>query len=100
MTYLPAHVLLTSLPFSAYVTTNYDVLLETALEKVKRRPLAIIQDSDVSRLRPHHTPVLKLHGCVTRPPTMIAAADEYVPWSERSPIIEALLKALHTNRRI
>ena len=97
---LPAHVILASIPFSSYVTTNYDRLLENALLDSRRNPFPIIEDEDVSRLLPSAVPVIKLHGCVTRPVTMIACEDEYKPLSEKSPIIEALLKTQLANKTI
>ena len=97
---LPAHVILANIPFSSYVTTNYDRLLETALIESRRNPFPIIEDEDVSRFLPSAIPVIKLHGCVTRPVTMLACEDEYTPLSERSPIIEALLKTQLANKTI
>lgn len=97
---LPAHVILANLPFAAFLTTNYDSLLEQALREARKRPHAIVSDSDVPRLRPTNTPVIKLHGCVSRPASIVAAEDEYRPWAERSPIIDALLKATLANKTI
>jgi len=97
---LPAHVILANTPFAAYVTTNYDRLMEGALQDAKKSPFPIIEDDDVSRLRHSCVPVVKIHGCVTRPSTMLACEDEYVPLDERSPIIEALLKTQIANKAI
>jgi len=97
---LPAHRLAATLPFSAYVTTNYDTLLEKALAATKRSPLPVLRDEDVSRLRSTSTLVAKLHGCITQPGTMIAAADEYVPLGERAPIIESLLRVHLANKTV
>jgi translation initiation factor 2B subunit (eIF-2B alpha/beta/delta family) len=95
---LPAHVILANLPFPAFVTTNYDTLLERALLDAKRKPHSVIEDEDVSRLRPIHVPVIKLHGCVTRPGTLVAAEDEYHPIHETRPIVDALLKTHLANK--
>lgn len=97
---LPAHVVLANLPFAAFYTTNYDRLVETALQDAKRRVHPIIEDDDVSRLRSDHMPVVKLHGCVTRPGTIVAAQDEYELLSDRAPIIEALLKTHFSNKAV
>ena len=96
---LPAHQSLADLPFTAYVTTNYDQLLETALSK-RKKPQTVFRNDDVSRLRNTQVPVIKIHGCVSDPKTMIASEDQYVPLGERVPIIEALLKTQLANKTI
>lgn len=88
----PAQQLLASLPFAGYITTNVDTLLEDALREINRRPHPIIEDKDIPLLRPGEVPVIKVHGCISRPQTMILAADEYAPLEKRFPIIDALLK--------
>jgi translation initiation factor 2B subunit (eIF-2B alpha/beta/delta family) len=89
---LPAHTLLASLPFLSYITTNYDRLLEGALSEERRNPTAVIEDIDVPRLRLGATAVIKMHGCVSRPASIIAAADEYVLSPSKSPVIDALVR--------
>jgi len=95
---LPAHVVLADLPFATYVTTNWDTLLERALQEAHRKYLAIIDDTDVPRLRPAQVPVLKLHGCVSRPATMVASSDEYVALDAKWPIVDALSRTLLAQR--
>lgn len=95
---LPADVLLANLSFSAYITTNYDTLLERALVQERKKPHVVITDSDVSRIRQQNTPIMKIHGCVTRPQTMIASSDEFLPIGERLPIVEALLRTYLANK--
>lgn len=97
---LPAHVILSNLPFVAFVTTNYDDLLERALREAKHEPHSVIVDQDVARLCSHHVPILKIHGCISRPETMIAAEDEYRPLADSHPIIEALLRTQLANRMV
>jgi translation initiation factor 2B subunit (eIF-2B alpha/beta/delta family) len=87
---LPAHTLLAHLAFSAYFTTNFDTLLERALQNARRPVCPIIDDDDVARAKSGAVPVVKLNGCVTRPRTLVAAEDEFVPLVERAPIMEAL----------
>jgi translation initiation factor 2B subunit (eIF-2B alpha/beta/delta family) len=97
---LPAHTLLAYLAFSAYFTTNYDLLLERALQNARRPVCAIIEDADVARAKSATVPVVKLNGCVTRPDTLIAAEDEFVPLVERAPIMEALTKTELANKTV
>lgn len=62
---LPAHYLLADMSFSAFITTNYDQLLEKSLEKNRKKFYTIIEDNDVSRWRNAQLPYIKLHGCIT-----------------------------------
>lgn len=95
---LPAHIVLANLPFAAFLTTNLDQLLERALSEENRKPFPLIEDYDVSRLRPSHVPVIKVHGCVSRPRTIVAAEGEDVPLETKAPILEALIRVQLANR--
>lgn len=97
---LPAHTMCANLPFAAYITTNFDTLLERSLGDASRPFHVVISDDDVSRLTPGKTPLIKLHGCITRPSSIIAAHDEYDPIGTTRPIVEALLKAILANRSV
>lgn len=97
---LPAHSILADLDFSAYLTTNFDNLLEKALDK-KKDYSVIINDKDVSRWQmKNKTPIIKLHGCISRPDTMIACEDEYRPLISREPVLASLIKVLLSNKVI
>jgi len=97
---LPAHSILAGLDFSAYLTTNFDNLLEKALDKQKDYSV-IINDKDVSRWQmKNKTPIIKLHGCISRPDTMIACEDEYRPLISREPVLASLIKVLLSNKVI
>lgn len=95
---LPAHELLAEMSFPAFITTNFDGLLEKALDKNRKKYYSIIEDKDVCRWRNYQVPYIKLHGCVTRPSSMIAAEDEYIPFSLNKPIITSLIKTLLANK--
>ncbi len=97
---LPAHTLLANLPFSAYLTTNYDPLIEAALREARRAFHPIIEDVDVARLKPSELPVVKVNGCVTRPKSIVASEDEFLPIGERAPIMEALIKTELANKTV
>lgn len=89
---LPAHFLCATIPFAGYITTNFDTLLEKALGEAKRQFHVLISDESATRLRVDQIPIVKLHGCITNPGTLIAADDEYKPLVERTPILEAFIK--------
>ncbi len=97
---LPAHYLLADMSFSAFITTNYDQLLEKALAKNRKKFYTIIEDLDVCRWKSDQLPYLKLHGCITRPSGLIAAEDEYKSISGSKPLIAALMKTLLAQKSI
>ncbi len=85
------HALLASLPIPLYVTTNYDDLLQTALEKAGKRPsTAICQWARegnawgtwrrTEELNPHSdTPVVfHLHGAWTHPDSLVLSEEDYL----------------------
>lgn len=97
---LPVHRHLAVLPFSAYITTNYDRFIEEALQKEGKRFIPIIEEGDVSSWRNSQIPVIKLHGCISRPTTMIAAEDEYQPLLSSKPLISSMLSTLLANKTV
>lgn len=97
---LPAHYLLADMSFSAFITTNYDQLLEKSLQKNRKKFYTIIEDLDVCRWKNTQLPYIKLHGCITRPSSLIAAEDEYRPISESKPLIASLMKTLLAQKSI
>jgi translation initiation factor 2B subunit (eIF-2B alpha/beta/delta family) len=97
---LPAHLRIANLRFPAYITTNFDRLLEKALQESKVKAHPLVTDDDVARLRPTHTPVIKIHGCVSKPESIIAAEDDYAPLDDSKPILSGLLKSTLANKNL
>lgn len=98
---LPAHNLLAELDFSTYMTTNFDCLMEKALDNYSKEYSVIIEDYDVSTWQiKRKIPIIKLHGCTTRPSTIIAAEDEYKMLGGSNPIFASLINVLLTNKVI
>ncbi|MBM4430938.1 MAG: CHAT domain-containing protein, partial [Chloroflexi bacterium] len=75
------HQLLMQLPFAAFVTTNYDKLLERAYSQVRGSLPKTPTHADIGALGPllfTHTPfVLKAHGDIDRPETLILTQRDY-----------------------
>lgn len=97
---LPAHDLLSTLPFSAYLTTNFDVLLEKSFNISSKDYSVLMQDYDITHLKSTQVPLIKLHGCITRPNTIIAAEDEYITTDKKTPVIAALVQTLLAYKRV
>lgn len=94
-----AHFLLATLPFRAIVTTNYDRLLETALRRshAPDRPVYYWSDPDLaSRVRDSRQFILKLHGDVYRPDTIVLAREDYARVVNSSTTRTALVSLLGT----
>lgn len=73
----PAHRMLAWLPFSAYVTSNYDEFIERSLERERRRPFVVVDNNDLTKLRAWNTPVIKYHGTITRPGSIVATTLDH-----------------------
>jgi translation initiation factor 2B subunit (eIF-2B alpha/beta/delta family) len=89
---LPAHTLLAKLPFSSYFSTNWDTLLETACTNVSGHYPVIYEDKHVALLKNADTPIIKLHGCISNPDSIVATIDDYKPFKENKPLIDAITK--------
>lgn len=65
------HELLANLPFSAIITTRYDTLLEEALNRVGKNYEVVVSSDEVPYIGTDKLLVLKLHGCITRPESLV-----------------------------
>jgi len=59
--------------FKILVTTNWDPLLERALDVL----VPIVEDRDLAFWDDRKKQVLKLHGCITRPHSIVATRSDY-----------------------
>lgn len=88
----PTHLLLAALAVRQTVTTNYDTAYERALEtnlgpkeyRVLTRQIA---------LQPHPW-VLKFHGCVTRPETIVITKQDYEELQHDYGALQAVIESL------
>lgn len=87
----PAQRILSWLPFSLYLSSNYDTFLERSLNSESRRPNVIVNNEDVVRLKRGETPVIKYHGCVSRPETMVAASADFQGLPQRTALIKKMI---------
>ena len=74
----PAHSILASLPIFTYWTTNYDKLIEKALEEAKKVPDVKHALTQLSVTRPDRDVVVyKMHGDIDHPAEAVISKDEY-----------------------
>lgn len=75
---LQTHKLIAELPAEVIVTTNYDALIEKALEKNNKTYVTITSDSDLVNLSKKDVKVFKIHGCInTQQDDFILSEKDY-----------------------
>jgi hypothetical protein len=86
------HDLLARLPISVYWTTNYDKLIERALEKEGRRPDVKHQVKQLQLTKPGRDAVVyKMHGDADHPADAVLVKDDYERYHrDRQPFLTAL----------
>lgn len=83
----PAHKLLAWLPFKMYISSNYDQFLENELERSNKPVAVLIENEDVAKVRREAVPLVKYHGCVSRPSTMVATPADHVRVVEQARLL-------------
>ena len=88
----PTHRILASLPIFTYWTTNYDKLIEKALEDAKKVPDVKYALKQLSVTRPDRDVVVyKMHGDIDHPADAIISKDEYEAYPlKMGPFVSAL----------
>ena len=94
--YTLAHAVLAALPVQELVTTNYDRLLEAAAEGA-RRPLDVLPFQESVPGRPW---LLKLHGDVTRPETVVLTREHYLRTGDHRAALAGVLHSLLLTRHV
>ena len=87
--------LLTRYPFDVVFTTNFDQLMERALRAQARQVNVVVEDSQVGRIRTDdRVTLVKMHGCVSAPDTIVVTRDDYETYTQRHPAIVTYLQSL------
>jgi SIR2-like protein len=73
-----------------FVTTNWDPFLERALDVL----VPMVEDRDLAFWDDRKRQVLKIHGCITRPYSVVATQSDYDACMRRNPLIFNKLKDL------
>jgi hypothetical protein len=86
------HRILARLPISTYWTTNYDKLIERALEEAGKRPDVKYSIEQLAFTKPHRDAVVyKMHGDIDHPSDAVLIKDDYERYHvRRQPFITAL----------
>ncbi len=86
------HRILAALPIHTYWTTNYDKLIEKALEDAKKLPDVKYTVKQLAVTRHHRdVAVYKMHGDVDHPSDAVISKDDYEAYESRmEPFVSAL----------
>jgi hypothetical protein len=94
------HEALCRLPVTAFITTNWDDLLERTLLLQKRDHAVLVTDREVPFLRGGALPVIKLHGTLNRPDTIVVTDRDYHELFLTQPAVLSLLDSLFSTKTI
>jgi NAD-dependent SIR2 family protein deacetylase len=94
------HELLTELDINLYITTNYDHLLEEAFRKKGIEPHVVYTDLDLGNLNPTAKTIVKLHGDIDVPSSMVCTESDYRQYKTRHRGFTDWLKAKDTELTI
>jgi tetratricopeptide (TPR) repeat protein len=91
------HKLLAALPTDMYFTTNFDTLLEDSLGSVD----VVINDVDFSKLdAPDKKQVIKVHGDLGTPNSIVFTKSDYDHYLENRPAISDLIRLTLMQRTV
>src|SRR5579859_4753843 len=94
------HHALASIAAPVVFTTNYDTLLERAIEDAQGTPAdVVIDDGHIGLIdETRRTSLVKLHGCLTLPESIVLTRDDYETYADRHRAMIAYLQSLLATR--
>ena len=90
------HGLLASLPVDEVVTTNYDDLFERA-SSAMGRAVTVLPAGQAAR---GERWLLKLHGCITRPGSIVLTREDYLRFQENHSALAGIVQSLLITRHM
>lgn len=85
--------ILASLPIETYWTTNYDTLLDEALQEAKRRVDIKRNQESLANNYPYRRAVIyKMHGCINMPSEAVITKDDYEKYNEHRQLFTTMLQ--------
>lgn len=94
--YALGHGLLAGLPVDEVITTNYDTLFEWASVEAER-PVTVLPGGHAERGQRW---MLKMHGCVSRPETIVLTREDYLRFQENRTALAGIVQALLITRHM
>ena len=81
------------------ITTNYDRLLERSRHILAKQYQVIVENKDLLN-SDNNKYIVKMHGCIQDPHTIILKEDDYLDYSQNHILIETFLKSLIVDNTI
>jgi hypothetical protein len=88
------HRRLVKLGGKAWITTNYDDLLERTLREAGVSPRVVVQDTSLSFTGGDAVTLLKVHGDRSQPESIVITKADYETIALRQPLLQGKLKTL------
>jgi len=88
------HTALAKLPASTFITTNYDTLLEKTFSSLGERFNVVMNDEDVSLLNAEKPAIIKLHGSIENPQTIVFSLRKESTSRGNREVLDSYLRAL------
>ncbi len=87
--------LIPRLPVRVIFTTNFDKLLETACRTRggSEDPVVVIDPNQIQPLNGHERQIIKLHGDIDHPGSIVLTEQDYVSFEDRCEAIRLMLRA-------
>lgn len=93
------HLAFAGIQFKDLVTTNFDVLLETAYERIDKRSFPIVDESLLSAENYYPGPrIIKLHGDLAHPERMVLTEADYDSFLLDNPLLVTSVTAMFVDR--
>lgn len=87
------HHTLVKLPVRIVITTVYHDCLETALHVAGRPHLSVVNDEDIPFDDPERVQLIRLHGTISQPKSLVLTEDDVDDLFGRLPIVTKILQA-------
>ncbi len=75
------HRAIAKLPTNLFITTNFDTLLEESLFELGYSPRVIVNQKDIPSILPSEKTVVKIHGDIQVPSSIVITSDDYEHYS-------------------
>jgi hypothetical protein len=85
------HSLIMALPFTKIVTTNWDSLFEDYWERIHSTPLVPIWKDEQVPLLSSHNAIIKIHGTVSDPASIVFAESDYYDAIYSNPLLQQII---------
>lgn len=89
-----------SLPQTKLVTTRYDHLLEDTLHRFDKKYVLIVRDTDVPSFDESLITLIKLHGDINQPDSLIITEDDLDAFIDRLPTISDVIRAYFATKTL